>query len=168
MISISWRCAGPRPRQGARGIELAPSSPNRASMARARPREPGPVDEAQARAEVADEHVLGDREPGDDLRLLVDDADAGLVRLAGGGEADLAAVDQDRPGVGRVLALEDADQGRLAGAVLADQRGHAGGRQVQAHALERLDHAEPLGDPADRDEGHATPRRRLTCTPGGP
>ena len=42
----------------------------------------------------------------------------------GRGEADRPAVDGDAALVGRVLALEDAQQRRLAGAVLADQRRH--------------------------------------------
>ena len=124
-------------------------------MAAARLLQVGPVDEHRpARLEVADEDVLGHRQLGDDLRLLVDDADAGLVRLARRGEGHRPAVDGDAALVGRVLALEDAHQRRLAGPVLAHQRRHRRGRQVQAHALERLDHAEPLGDAGERDQRH--------------
>ena len=48
---------------------------------------PAPVDDLAAVA-VADEDVLGDREVGEDHRLLVDGGDAEALRVLGGGDAD--------------------------------------------------------------------------------
>ena len=49
--------------------------------------------------------------------------------------------------VGGVVAGEDLDQRRLAGAVLAEQGEHAAASGVEVHAVEDLDAAERLPDP---------------------
>ena len=58
---------------------------------------------------------------------------------------DRRAVDADLAGVGRVVAHDALDQGRLAGAVLAQQRVDAAGGDVERDVLERGERAEALG-----------------------
>ena len=70
----------------------------------------------------ADEDVLGDREVGEERRLLVDDRDPRVPRRGGPGEGRRRPVDRQRAAVRPVHAGQDLHQRRLAGAVLAEQR----------------------------------------------
>ena len=81
---------------------------------------------------AAHEDVLGDREVGEERRLLVDDGDAGVARVGGAVEVDRLAVDQHVAGVGPVDAGQQLHERRLAGAVLADQRVHLAARAARA------------------------------------
>jgi hypothetical protein len=104
----------------------------------------------------------------DQGQVLVDGVDpegAGVVdRL----EHDLLAAHEDAAGVGLVEAAEDLDQGRLAGAVVADQAEHLAPAQAQVdvgqggHPAEALGHVlDPEGLPVgDAGAGHARPARR--------
>ena len=60
--------------------------------------EPAAVEEAEPFRQLADPDVFGDVDARDDLRLLVDDADPGFVRVAGLGN------DSRRPSRVRVPA----------------------------------------------------------------
>ena len=72
---------------------------------------------------MADEDVLGDRQVGEDHRLLVDGGDAEALRvLRGLAGRDRRPVDADLAAVLLLDAGHDLDQRRLAGAVLAEQR----------------------------------------------
>jgi hypothetical protein len=86
---------------------------------------------------VAGKDVLGHREVGAQVHLLVDRADAQLLRRRRRGRAHRLAVQQQLASVGREHAGEQLDQRRLAGAVLAHQRVHLSGAQAQAHAVQR-------------------------------
>ena len=57
----------------------------------------------------------------------------------------------DRAGVGAAVAFEDLDQGRLAGAVGAEQREHLAARHGQVHAVERAWLAVGLAQAANPD-----------------
>ena len=79
---------------------------------------------------------------------------------------DVLAVEQDRPGVELVHAADRLDQGRLAGAVVAEQGEHLAGVDVERHAVERDDRVEPLaGIPHLQDRGRrrASRRRSTAC-----
>ena len=71
---------------------------------------------------MAQEHVLGDGQIGEEARLLVHDCDPELAGLRGTVERDRLPVQQDLAGVRLVHTREDLDQRALAGAVLADER----------------------------------------------
>ena len=159
MISIIWRCAGPEAWRRAAAAASRSSMPNAASTARRLLFEPSPVEQdAEPARHVADEDVLGHRQVGDDLRLLVDDADAGGMRLASARESACGrAVDRDLAAVGREHALEQAHQRRLAGAVLADQRQNLAGAEVERYVVERLHDAEGLGQPLDSSRFRSRP-----------
>ena len=58
------------------------------------------------------------------------------------------AVDDERAGVGPLGAGDDLDQGRFAGAVLADERVDLAGAEVERHALERAEAGEGLANGA--------------------
>jgi hypothetical protein len=68
------------------------------------------------------------------------------------------AVHQDLSGVGRVEAVKDAHQRRLAGAVLAKERVHLPAAQVEVDVVVGEDSGELLRDPAkleDRGRVHS-------------
>ena len=102
--------------------------------------------EQRARRQVAEHHVLGDREGGDDAQLLADHRDAARVRVGGRPELDGLAVHKDAPRLGPVDAAEDLDQRRLAGAVLAHERVHLARRQVELHVIQRHGGVEALAE----------------------
>ena len=83
------------------------------------PRPRGTVGEREA-ALGTEQQVLQDRERLDQHEMLVDHADARPDRVLRALDGSLLAVDQDGAAVGLVEAVEDVHQGRLAGAVLAD------------------------------------------------
>jgi hypothetical protein len=72
---------------------------------------------------VREKDVLGDREVGAEIELLEDDADALGRRVMHGVEDDRLAVHAQFAGGRGVYPGEDLHQGRLAGAVFADERG---------------------------------------------
>jgi hypothetical protein len=70
---------------------------------------------------LAEEDVVGDRQDRHEHEVLVDHADAALDRVGRAGDLRHGAVEQDFALVGRRQPVEDVHQGRLAGAVLAEQ-----------------------------------------------
>ena len=60
------------------------------------------------------------------------------------------AVQADGAGVGLVEAGDDLDQRRLAGAVLAEQRMHLAGADVEADPVQRAHAGKRLGDLVER------------------
>ena len=114
---------------------------------------PPPVEQAVAAKFAAEEDVLGDRAEGDEIDLLVDRADAAVLRLLGRGELDRLAAEDDLAGVVAVGAGEHLDQRRFAGAVLADQGHHFGRLDLERRGGERVDAHEPLVDIAHGEEG---------------
>ena len=82
-----------------------------------------PVDHAEGRELLfeAEEDIFHHAQVGQQRLFLEHHADAGLHRGAGAGEAGRLAVDQDLAAIVLVAAVQHLHQGRLAGAVLADQ-----------------------------------------------
>jgi hypothetical protein len=76
--------------------------------------------EAQPRRLAPEHHVLGHRQAGHEVELLVDHRDPGDVGGVRGGEGDRAAVPEDLTGVGAVRPAQHLDQRGLAGPVLAE------------------------------------------------
>ena len=121
-LAISMICwsAIERPRAGRRGSR---STPSRSKSALRLGVHRGPVDPAPAAQRLtAHEDVLGDREVGEEGRLLVDHRDARGLGLGGRAEVDVLAPEAQRARVAAVHAGDDLDQRGLAGAVLAHQR----------------------------------------------
>ena len=83
--------------------------------------------------------------------------------IASSGEAKATArpLDRDRAGVGGIKTVEHAHQRALAGAVLAEQRQHLAGADVEVDVIVGDDAAEPLDDAA-----HGNERRRTVARPG--
>src|SRR5690606_12434040 len=100
-----------------------------------------------ARAFPADQHVLGDGEIREELRLLVDDRD--LVPVYGG--KPRPAVEGARPGIRPFRAGDHPDQRRLAGAVRPGDADHLAGPEVEVYAVEGDRRAVALGDVPDAD-----------------
>jgi hypothetical protein len=99
---------------------------------------------------VGHEHVLGDRQVGEDQRLLVDGDDAVALRLGGGVDVRRLPVDRHLSVIGTVETGHDLDERRLAGAVLAEQRMHLSAVQGDVRFVERERSPEALGDPVHR------------------
>ena len=96
--------------------------------------------------------VLGHGQFVEHDRLLVHRRDPGRHRLLRAAEDDFLPVEQDAAGVGAMDAGQGLDQGRLAGAVLADQ-GHDFARaDREAHAIEGMDAVEAHGDAAQLED----------------
>jgi hypothetical protein len=85
------------------------------------PAQPLPLDAAEAGGFASDEDVLRHRQVGAEVDLLVDRADAGLLRLRRAGEPYGRAVQGDGAAVQGVDPGQHLDEGGLAGAVLAEQ-----------------------------------------------
>ena len=95
---------------------------------------------------VSEEHVLGNREVGEEARLLVDDRDAERTGLGGAVDVLRPAVEQDRATVGRIQSGEQLHERALAGAVLPDECMHLAGQDLEGHAIEGLCGSEALRD----------------------
>ncbi len=108
---------------------------------------------------VAEIDVLGERQVRHQLELLPDHAQALLERVADRGEADGPPVEPELAGVGLEVAVEDADQRRLAGPVVADEPDDLARMDGDRHPPQRLDAAEALADSfgvdGRREAGHA-------------
>ncbi len=113
-------------------------------------------DEATLRAE---DHILQDREVRHQREVLVDGADAEAQGIGRRGDLDLRALDTDRAGVGRLHPGEDVHQGRLAGAILAEDRVDLARPEVERDAVIGHDRAEALADVAHLDEGGVASRK---------
>ena len=109
----------------------------------------------------AEQDVLGDGQRRDEVDLLGRDRDAGGLRLLGAGEADRLAIDGELARGRAEAAAEDVHQRRLAGAVLADDRMHLAGAQLQRDAAQRVHRSERLPDVArlEDDRSHRAPQR---------
>ena len=107
-------------------------------------------DVVEHRARLGDEDLLEDREDAAALRFA--------RRLD---RRDELAVELDLPGVRGVDAAEDLDQRRLAAAVLADERVHLAGPQLERGVANGLGRPERLGDVGDAQQcgGLAVARR---------
>ena len=91
---------------------------------------------------AADEHVLGDRHVGGEGEFLIDRDDAGALGVVGRSEGDLFAIELDFAQIGALRAGKDLEQGRLAGAVLAEQRVNFRRPDIEMSILERQERLE--------------------------
>ena len=126
MATSCWTAIGWAPRVDL-GSMVRSSSPS-SSVARRVHR--AVVDPAEAAGLTAQQNVLGHSQIGAEVDLLVDGADAGVLRLPRAAEPLLDAVDRDAARVDVVDAGERLDQRRLAGAVLPHQRVDLAGQQT--------------------------------------
>ncbi len=111
------------------------------------------VQHAEALARLAaDEDVLRRRQVRHQVQFLVDDADAQFLRPPRRGNLGRPAVEQDLALVARVDAGEYLHQRGFAGAVLAHQRMHLAGLQLEAGVVQRPHAGERLADAAHGDE----------------
>ncbi len=93
-----------------------------------------------------DEQVLGHGHRLDQHEVLVDHTDAALDRVARRLEVDLLAVDAQPAAIGSIETGDDAHQGGLASAVLADQGMDFAVAGIEGDVLVGDDRSEPLGD----------------------
>ena len=114
--------AGAEPRDaGAAGLERAAGLGLHGAVA-----EEGDAEDAAGEL-AAHEEVRDHVEVGAEREVLVDRLDAGGLGVGLGGEGALGAVEDDAPGARALLAGDDLDQRRLAGAVVAEERHHLAG-----------------------------------------
>jgi hypothetical protein len=119
------------------------------------------VDQAALGVLLAEEQVGDDVEVVAERQVLEHGRDP--ERLGGGrsGHVDLTAVEGDGARVGLVDARDHLHQGRLAGTVVADERDHLSGPDVEVHVGQRLHGTESLVDTGQGE--HALPGRRRGC-----
>jgi hypothetical protein len=123
---------------------------------------PPRVDHPAPHRLAAEEDVLGDGPVGEEVELLVDDRDAVVLGVERVVQLDRLAVDGDRARVGAVHAGEDLHQGRLAGAVLADDRVDLARGAGEVDAVQDGDAVEGLDD-----AGHPQPLAHAAVTATG-
>ena len=130
-IATDWRWPPDRLATGCR-IELivvTESALQHVRGSRLHHRLPEPEEEvANLAAEV---HVLDDVEVVAEREILVDDLDPELGRVLRPGDRDLLSLEVDVALVDRVDPGDALDQGRLAGAVVADERHHLAGADLE-------------------------------------
>ena len=97
-------------------------------------------------AKIAEEQVLGDRQIGNDVGFLMDDANSKRVSVGGRAKRLLNASRRERPLVGSIDTFKDANERRLPGAVLAHEREDFARSHLERHVVERADHPETLRD----------------------
>ena len=147
MISTSWRWASDRSATGCIGLEVARRAARSSGVTCRLERRP--VDQLQRPAQdrfAPDHHVGRHVEIVEEIELLVHEGDA---RRHGAGDREramLGAVDADHPFARLDDAAQDLHQGRLAGAVLADQRQNLAALDTEADAIERLHAGVGLAD----------------------
>src|SRR5439155_27370414 len=90
----------------------------------------------------ADEDVLGRGQVRHEAELLMDDADAELLRGTRSGDVHVGALQADPPGVHAVDAGEDLHERRLAGAVFADERVDLTSTKLEVRVAEGVDAGE--------------------------
>ncbi|CAM5406999.1 hypothetical protein SCALM49S_08130 [Streptomyces californicus] len=118
------------------------------------PVHPGEVDEPETVLRLpAQEDVARHAHQRDEVHLLVDGGDPGLLRLERAGEADGFAADAHLPLVAPVDAGEHLDEGGLAGAVLADERVDLARAQREGDVVQGDDAREPLAHGAGFEDG---------------
>ncbi|MPM31601.1 hypothetical protein SDC9_78157 [bioreactor metagenome] len=111
--------------------------------------DPRPVDQAPAGRQDAGEDVLGDGEVGERVLVLGDQPDAELLAGEDVQRAQVAALEQDLTGGGRVDAGDDVHQGRLARAVAAEQGVDLAGVDDEVRVRQCAGGPEHLRDSAD-------------------
>ncbi len=98
--------------------------------------------------ERAEPQILPHRQLRKQLVDLIALGQAVLVGAGYVGRRDVDAVQQDAPGIDRLFALEEPQEGALAGAVGADNRVQCSFRERQRDRVDRLDAAIGLADVA--------------------
>ena len=93
---------------------------------------------------ATEEHVLHDVEVVAQREVLVHDLDAEMGGIPRRVQVAVLAVDEDFALVVGLDTGETLDQGRLSGAVVADEGSDLAGVDLQVHALEDADRAERL------------------------
>ena len=110
----------------------------------------------------AQHQVLQNAEGLDQHEVLMDHADAGGDGVARAMDPHRSTIDQDLTPVGLVSAVEDLHQGRLAGAVFADDAVDAAGGDRQIDGAVGVDRAEALVHALELDRG-GRPAHRSLC-----
>ena len=96
-------------------------------------------------------HVVVDAQPVDERQILVDAFDAERPRLVDRAELHRLAINENLPRIRLVVAGQDLDQGRFAGAVVAENTERLAAPDAERHAGECRHGAEHLGDPLGPD-----------------
>ena len=101
----------------------------------------------------AEEQVLLDGHIGHEAELLEDRADALLTGVVHGPEVRGRAPEPHLALVGLQRARDDVDEGRLAGAIFAEEHVDFSGEQVEIDVIESLHAGKPLAQCAQAEQG---------------
>ena len=104
------------------------------------------IDSAELMGKRVDENVFADGHCRQRVELLLHEADSGVQGFDGGSQRNLLASDNNLAGVSSDNAAENVHQGRLAGAVRADQRGDPAKIRRELGSIQRDDPWEGLAD----------------------
>src|SRR5262245_20634829 len=99
---------------------------------------------------ASQEQVTDDIEVVAQGEVLIDGRDAELLRIEWAIDADGPAFPEDGSQISGADPGDHLDEGRLAGAVVADETDHFAGADLEVDTGQRLHCAEPLADAAQR------------------
>ncbi len=109
------------------------------------------------RRHVTEEQVLGDRQIGEQPRMLMDHGNPAAEGIEGRAQLNGRPVEHDLPGIGPIEAAQKLDAGALAGTVFPKQGEHLAGAQIQGDVLDGDRAAKGLGrilEPEHRPATH--------------
>ena len=107
--------------------------------------------------EGRDHDVLEDREAREGLHDLERAREAAAADFKGLEAVDAFALEEDLPSRGRVVAVDDVEDGRLAGAVRADEPEDLPLLDRKGHVADGLEAAETFRDVLQLEEAHEAP-----------
>src|SRR5262249_24428976 len=111
---------------------------------------------------ASEEEVAPEAELVDQREVMVDALDAEAARLGGRPQPHILAEEANPSRGRRVIAGDDLDERRLAGAVVADEADHLTGVDGAIDAPERARRAVVLGDAGQLDDGRCVSRHRAS------
>ena len=114
---------------------------------------------------AAKEDVLGRGQLGNQVEFLVDDRDAGALRVLNAGEENRRALDPDLAVIVDVHSGEDLHQGRLARAILPHESMDLAAHEIEVDVAQRCHSGKSFGDAAGL-EHNGVAAWRLRCVIG--
>ena len=146
-LAISTSCCSPTLQFRRRGFAGRCRCRAVASSPSGRLGDSAPIDDRPGDQRLASEKdVVGRRQFGNEIELLMDDRDARALGVLNAREPDRRARQPNGAVVFDMHAGEDFHQRALAGAVLADERMHFAAHQIEVDVAQRIDSGERFGD----------------------
>jgi hypothetical protein len=113
------------------------------------------ADESQGPRFVAEKHVTGNVQLGDEVELLVDEPETEPRRIHGTAYVDPATVDENIARIAAVGTAQDFDEGAFTGPVLPEEHVHLPRQEIEVYPVEGQNPGESFDDGAHLHERDA-------------